>query len=146
VLFGFAKGQKLSEHTSTQSAVIQILLGECDIFLAGNTHAAKAGPKRPAMFHPEREIHFRRTILPEIFLVAKPSGVRSAKGICFAAKMSERGVSDTGHQNGHQTSKKLYSLVETDLLDSQMKSGIINLQLRGKLAESRHRHQLDNRQ
>jgi hypothetical protein len=86
VLFGFAKGQKLNEYTSTQSAVIQILSGECDIFLAGNTHTTEAELERPAMFHPEREIYFRRTILPGIFLAAKPSGVRSAKGICFAVK------------------------------------------------------------
>jgi quercetin dioxygenase-like cupin family protein len=43
VLFGFAEGQELSEHTSTQSAVIQILSGECEISLAGKTHAVKAG-------------------------------------------------------------------------------------------------------
>ena len=43
VLFGFAEGQELTEHTSTQSAVIQILSGECEISLAGKTHAVKAG-------------------------------------------------------------------------------------------------------
>jgi quercetin dioxygenase-like cupin family protein len=43
VLFGFAEGQELSEHTSTQSAVVQILSGECEISLAGKAHAVKAG-------------------------------------------------------------------------------------------------------
>jgi quercetin dioxygenase-like cupin family protein len=43
VLFGFAEGQELSEHTSTQSAIVQILSGECEISLAGKTHVAKAG-------------------------------------------------------------------------------------------------------
>ena len=43
VLFGFAEGQELTEHTSTQSTVIQILSGECEISLAGKTHAVKAG-------------------------------------------------------------------------------------------------------
>jgi len=43
VLFGFAAGQELTEHTSTQSAVIQILSGECEFSLAGKPHAAKAG-------------------------------------------------------------------------------------------------------
>jgi quercetin dioxygenase-like cupin family protein len=43
VLFGFAEGQELTEHTSTQHAVIQILSGECEFSLAGQPHALKAG-------------------------------------------------------------------------------------------------------
>jgi quercetin dioxygenase-like cupin family protein len=43
VLFGFAEGQELSEHTSTQHAVIQILSGECEFSLASQPHALKAG-------------------------------------------------------------------------------------------------------
>ena len=43
VLFGFAEGQELTEHTSTQHATIQILSGECDFSLAGKPHPLKAG-------------------------------------------------------------------------------------------------------
>lgn len=43
VLFGFTEGQELTEHTSTQHAVIQILSGECEFSLAGKPHALKAG-------------------------------------------------------------------------------------------------------
>jgi len=43
VLFGFAEGQELSEHTSTQHAIIQILSGECEFSLAGKPHAMKTG-------------------------------------------------------------------------------------------------------
>jgi quercetin dioxygenase-like cupin family protein len=43
VLFGFAEGQELTEHTSTQSATVQVLSGECDFRLAGQPHALKAG-------------------------------------------------------------------------------------------------------
>lgn len=43
VLFGFAEGQELTEHTSTQHAVIQILSGECEFTLAGKPRAVKAG-------------------------------------------------------------------------------------------------------
>jgi quercetin dioxygenase-like cupin family protein len=43
VLFGFSEGQELTEHTSTQRALIQILSGECEFSLAGKPHAAKAG-------------------------------------------------------------------------------------------------------
>lgn len=43
VLFGFAEGQELTEHTSTQSAVAQILSGQCEFSLAGKSQAVKAG-------------------------------------------------------------------------------------------------------
>ncbi len=43
VLFGFAEGQELTEHTSTQQALIQILSGECEFSLAGQPHPMKAG-------------------------------------------------------------------------------------------------------
>src|SRR5690348_3276097 len=43
VLFGFAESQELTEHTSTQNALIQILSGECEFTLAGQPRAMKAG-------------------------------------------------------------------------------------------------------
>lgn len=43
VLFGFAEGQELTEHTSTQNAVVQILSGECEFSLGGKPHNVKAG-------------------------------------------------------------------------------------------------------
>jgi quercetin dioxygenase-like cupin family protein len=43
ILFGFAEGQELTEHTSTQNALIQILSGECEFLLAAKPHQLKAG-------------------------------------------------------------------------------------------------------
>lgn len=43
VLFGFAAGQELSEHTSTQHALIQILSGQCEFFLGDKPHILKTG-------------------------------------------------------------------------------------------------------
>jgi quercetin dioxygenase-like cupin family protein len=43
VLFGFAEGQELTEHTSTQHALVQILSGECEFSLAGQPHPLKTG-------------------------------------------------------------------------------------------------------
>jgi len=43
VLFGFAEGQELTEHTSTQHAVIHLLSGECEFNLAGKPHPMKTG-------------------------------------------------------------------------------------------------------
>lgn len=41
VLFGFSEGQELSEHASTQYALIQILSGECEFTLAGKPYSLK---------------------------------------------------------------------------------------------------------
>jgi len=43
VLFGFAEGQELTEHTSTQHALIQVLSGECEFSLSGEPQNLKAG-------------------------------------------------------------------------------------------------------
>ena len=43
VLFGFAEGQELTEHTSTQHALVQMISGECEFSLAGKSHPLKAG-------------------------------------------------------------------------------------------------------
>ena len=43
VLFGFAPGQELTEHTSTSHAFIQILSGACEFSLNGQPHPLKAG-------------------------------------------------------------------------------------------------------
>ncbi len=43
VLFGFAEGQELTEHTSTQHALVQVLSGECEFSLAGKPHNLKPG-------------------------------------------------------------------------------------------------------
>jgi hypothetical protein len=44
----------------------------------------------------------------------------------------------SGHQNGHQTSKKWYSWVMTDLLDFLAKSAMFEAQSRHKLANPGH--------
>jgi quercetin dioxygenase-like cupin family protein/uncharacterized protein (DUF2249 family) len=43
VLFGFAEGQELSEHTSTSHALVQILTGTCEWVLDGETRTLRAG-------------------------------------------------------------------------------------------------------
>lgn len=43
VLFGFAEGQELTEHTSTQHATVQVLSGQCEFSLNGAPHMLKAG-------------------------------------------------------------------------------------------------------
>jgi quercetin dioxygenase-like cupin family protein len=43
VLFGFAAGQELSEHTASQPAILHILQGEADLTLGEDSMAAQAG-------------------------------------------------------------------------------------------------------
>ena len=43
VVFGFAEGEELSEHTSSRPAVIQVLRGELELTLAGETVMAREG-------------------------------------------------------------------------------------------------------
>jgi quercetin dioxygenase-like cupin family protein len=43
VLFAFAPGEQLSEHTSARPAIIHVLAGEAAVTVDGVTHAAAAG-------------------------------------------------------------------------------------------------------
>lgn len=43
VAFGFDAGQELSEHTSSQSAIIQIIQGEATLTLGDDRHEVAAG-------------------------------------------------------------------------------------------------------
>ena len=42
-LFGFDAGQELTEHTSTQHALVQVLSGSCEFALAGKWQTLKSG-------------------------------------------------------------------------------------------------------
>ena len=43
ILFGFAAGQELSEHTASQPAILHILRGEADLTLGDDSMEAQAG-------------------------------------------------------------------------------------------------------
>ncbi len=42
-IFSFDKGQGLSEHTAPFDAMVEVLDGEAEIFIAGKPHKVKAG-------------------------------------------------------------------------------------------------------
>jgi quercetin dioxygenase-like cupin family protein len=42
-LFSFDEGERLSEHTAPFDAVVTILDGECEVWVAGETHRLKEG-------------------------------------------------------------------------------------------------------
>lgn len=43
VLFGFSAGQELTEHTSTQHALVQVLSGKCEFSLGDKVQQLTAG-------------------------------------------------------------------------------------------------------
>jgi quercetin dioxygenase-like cupin family protein len=43
LLFGFAAGEQLSEHTSARPAIIHILEGEGELTVGGDAHPARPG-------------------------------------------------------------------------------------------------------
>ena len=43
ILFGFAAGQELSEHTASKPAILHFLEGEVDLTLGEDTHHVQAG-------------------------------------------------------------------------------------------------------
>ena len=74
VLFGFAEGQELTEHTSTQHALIQILSGECEFSIAGDPQNLKAGDflyLPPGMPHAVRAI----TQFSMLLTLSKPAAM-----------------------------------------------------------------------
>jgi len=43
VLFGFAAGEELSEHTASMPAILHIIEGECDLTLGEDAKTAQSG-------------------------------------------------------------------------------------------------------
>jgi quercetin dioxygenase-like cupin family protein len=78
VLFGFAEGQELTEHTSTQHALVQILSGECEFDLAGQPHSLKSGdlvylpPNVPHAVRATRQFSMLLTLSQTEIAAAKP--------------------------------------------------------------------------
>ena len=66
ILFGFDTGQELSEHTSSQTAIIQIIRGEATVTLGDDTHELAAGTW---MHMPPRLKHSIRAKTPLLMLL-----------------------------------------------------------------------------
>jgi quercetin dioxygenase-like cupin family protein len=64
ILFGFAEGQELSEHTASQPAILLFLEGEADLKLGEDEHQAHSGTwvRMPARL-PHRIMAKAKTIM-----------------------------------------------------------------------------------
>jgi len=78
VLFGFSAGQELTEHTSTQHAVVQVLTGECDFSLGDQWHHLKAGT---LLYMPPNLRHAVKatTQFSMLLTLSKPAGPAAAE-------------------------------------------------------------------
>jgi quercetin dioxygenase-like cupin family protein len=85
VLFGFAEGQELTEHTSTQHALIQILSGDCEFSLDGQPHNLKAGD---FLYLPPNLPHAVRatTQFPMLLTLAKPAVAEKCEALSTETK------------------------------------------------------------
>ncbi|MBI5960833.1 MAG: cupin domain-containing protein [Chloroflexi bacterium] len=74
VLFGFAPGQELSEHTASVPAVLWFVQGEADLTLGGDSMQAHAGtwvqmpPKMP------HSVHAKTTVIMLLLMIRSTTG------------------------------------------------------------------------
>ena len=66
ILFGFAAGQELSEHTAATPAILHFLSGEADVTLGADTMAAAA---ESWMYMPPHLPHSIRAKTPVVMLL-----------------------------------------------------------------------------
>lgn len=84
VLFGFAEGQELSEHTSTARALIEILSGRCEFSVGGRPHSLKAGdllhlpPNLPHAVKAKEKFSMLLTLLTPVERELSVSGGKAA--------------------------------------------------------------------
>jgi quercetin dioxygenase-like cupin family protein len=71
VLFGFAAGEELSEHTAARAAIIEIVAGTADLVVGGEAFAGAAGtwvrmaPRTAHSIHATTPLVLLLTLLPE---------------------------------------------------------------------------------
>jgi quercetin dioxygenase-like cupin family protein len=89
VLFGFAEGQELSEHTSTAQALVQILSGCCEFTLDGKPRLLKAGDllhMPPNLPHAVKATEKFSMLLTLLKPAEAPPALSRAKATTLAAK------------------------------------------------------------
>ena len=76
VLFAFAAGEQLSEHTSARPAIIHILSGEGDLSVGGDTYAASPGTWLRMSADTRHSVFARTPLVMALYLLSRetPSG------------------------------------------------------------------------
>jgi quercetin dioxygenase-like cupin family protein len=74
VLFRFAAGEELSEHTSTQTAIMYFVEGEADVTLGGDAVEARPGTWIHMQPHLEHSIRARTPVTMLLLMIQPPGG------------------------------------------------------------------------
>lgn len=74
VLFGFAPGQSLSEHTASVPAIVQVLKGKGSIELAGDRRDLDPGSWIYMPARLEHSLHAEEEMVVLLYLLHSPAG------------------------------------------------------------------------
>ena len=69
ILFGFAAGQELSEHTAARPAILHILDGEATLTLGNETHEVSAGAWAHMPAHLAHSVYAKSTVTMLLMLL-----------------------------------------------------------------------------
>jgi quercetin dioxygenase-like cupin family protein len=72
ILFGFAAGQELSEHTASQPAILYFVKGEADLTLGGDSMAARAGTWAHMPARLAHSVHAKTPVVMLLLLFKAP--------------------------------------------------------------------------
>ena len=78
VLFAFAPGEQLSEHTSARPAIIHVLAGEADLTVDGETRRAGAGAWLRMAARAPHAIVARSGLVMALYLLPAPVAAEPA--------------------------------------------------------------------
>lgn len=73
LLFAFAPGEQLSEHTSARPAIIHILSGEGDLTVAGDAYPARPGTWVRMPPDTKHSLMARTAMVAALYLLPRPS-------------------------------------------------------------------------
>ena len=73
VLFSFAAGEQLSEHTSARPAIMHVLSGEAELTVEGETHLAAAGAWLRMPAEARHAVVARTPLVMALYLLPRPA-------------------------------------------------------------------------
>jgi quercetin dioxygenase-like cupin family protein len=73
VIFSFAPGEELSEHTAARPAIVHVLSGEGEIMAGGATHPASAGSWLRMAVGTPHAIRARTGMVMALYLLPAPA-------------------------------------------------------------------------
>lgn len=80
VLFAFAAGEQLSEHTSARPAIIHILAGEADLTVGSDAYKAKAGTWARMSANTNHSLLARTALVMALYLLPREASQAAQSG------------------------------------------------------------------